>query len=181
MMESSAYVYGTVRGDFGKTFESHEMPTSGIVTTKECGNADLKEIEATDERSKEEDKKESPDDSLKKRPQSPPRETIRNEILNETMGLFSETFDPSPQVPFQERNVRLCIFCQETPSEVIFEPCGHSLVCQRCSTWLCKKFCPRCRMDISKRKKSAPVFRGIALDLAVTPLTFSPYSFMDIS
>ena len=76
---------------------------------------------------------------------------------------------------------RLCIFCQEKASEIIFEPCGHSVICESCASWACRLFCPRCRTRISKRRRSTSLFRGVKLDLGVKPRTFSAYSFMDFS
>ena len=76
---------------------------------------------------------------------------------------------------------RLCVFCQDNPSEIIFEPCGHSVICENCASWACRLFCPRCRTRISKRRRTTSLFRGVKLDLGVKPRTFSAYSFMDFS
>jgi hypothetical protein len=74
---------------------------------------------------------------------------------------------------------RLCIFCQEQNAGIIFEPCGHCVICEVCASWACRHFCPRCRTLISKRRRSTSLFRGVKLDLALKPKTFSAYSFMD--
>jgi hypothetical protein len=73
----------------------------------------------------------------------------------------------------------LCIFCQEQNAGIIFEPCGHCVICEGCASWACRHFCPRCRTLISTRRRSTSLFRGVKLDLALKPKTFSAYSFMD--
>jgi hypothetical protein len=121
-------------------------------------------------------------------PREPPRRLIpighlqrpgsprRDYILTETLGLFSNAFTERP-----DRNPnRKCIFCQDTPSEIIFEPCGHSVVCKKCATWACSKYCPKCRADILTRKLGTSIDRDVKLDLARRPQTFSPYQFMDL-
>lgn len=46
-----------------------------------------------------------------------------------------------------------CILCQRLSRKIIFEPCGHILLCVRCSKWACPEFCPHCRMQILKRRQ----------------------------
>ena len=46
-----------------------------------------------------------------------------------------------------------CILCQRLSRKIIFEPCGHILLCVRCSKWACPEFCPHCRMQILKLRQ----------------------------
>jgi hypothetical protein len=106
------------------------------------------------------------------RPGSPRRDNI----LTETLELFSDAFTQRPE----RHPSRKCIFCQDTPAEIIFEPCGHSVVCKKCATWACSKYCPKCHGDIATRKLGTSIFRSVKLDLTRRPQIFSPYQFMDL-
>jgi hypothetical protein len=106
------------------------------------------------------------------RPGSPRRDNI----LTETLGLFSNAFTERPE----RHPNRKCIFCQDTPAEIVFEPCGHSVVCKKCATWACSKYCPKCNADIATRKLGITIFRDVKVDLTCRPQTFSPYQFMDL-
>ena len=100
----------------------------------------------------------------------------RDDILTATLGLFSDAFTQRPE----RHPNRKCIFCQDSPAEIIFEPCGHSVVCKKCATWACWKYCPKCHAGIVTRKLGKSIFRNVKLDLTRRPQTFSPYQFMDL-
>jgi hypothetical protein len=196
--EPSTYVYGSNPQDSEKIVESHEERMErwnnpmapGIVheDTQAIGTLGLQPDAVIDQI--------DPPPPPAKRPPSP-RETVveetledpaaerppspRETVLRKTLDLFGNTFEHTPQSGFDIKAAKLCVFCQETSPGIIFEPCGHCLVCESCARWSCRTFCPRCRCVISKRKRSTSMFRGTKLDLALKPLTFAPHTFMDIS
>ena len=183
--ESRVYIYGSHRDDY----DNKESVPTDIVTTHGTAHvtthtpaSNIREWKddaatpATPGRKKTKDKKDTPDGSAKEKRVR----NLRKKIIGNTLSFFSESFEEPAQLPFLEES-RRCIFCQQTNAAVLFEPCGHSVVCEACATWSCKTFCPRCRMAIHVRKKSLSEFRGLKIDLGKKPMVFSAYSFMDIS
>jgi hypothetical protein len=193
--ESSAYVFGSSAQDFEKIIETHEQRMErwrNLLARGHRGDTDTDTDTDTCLKQKQDGvlvqaalSKSKKEKVINEEAESKPKEeklmSPRKKILHETLECFGTSFKPSPQGPFNGESTRLCIFCQESSSAIIFEPCGHCLVCETCAAWSCRKFCPCCRCAISKRKRSTSIFRGMKLDLALKPLTFSPYSFMDIS
>jgi hypothetical protein len=66
---------------------------------------------------------------------------------------------------------KICIICQTSPPQVVFEPCYHCILCARCAQKSCHNFCPRCRTPISSRVQ--PTYARV-----VRPRIYSAYSFM---
>jgi len=48
-----------------------------------------------------------------------------------------------------DKDVLLCVVCEESPREVCFDPCGHAATCQEHSN---QPFCPICRSSITAKK-----------------------------
>jgi hypothetical protein len=202
--EPSTYVYGSSTKDFEKIVESHEErmerwnnPTAPGIVHEETQAIETETLGLQPDAVI--DQIDPPPPPPAKRPPSPPRETVlrqktlddpppakrppspRETVLRETLDLFGNHFEHTPRSGFDIKAARLCIFCQETSPGIIFEPCGHCIICESCANWSSRTFCPRCRCVISKRKRSTSMFRGTKLDLALKPLTFAPHTFMDIS
>jgi len=69
-------------------------------------------------------------------------------------------------------NGDMCVICQETKAQIVFEPCQHCLICAQCfKNGLCHKFCPSCRTNILST--SQPAFLKL-----VRPRIFSAHLFM---
>lgn len=187
--ESSVYVFGSSPQDFEEIIETHEQRMErwrNLLARGHRGDTDTclkqKQDDAVVQAALPKKKKvKVRNQEAESNPKEEKLMSPRQKLLHETLECFGTSFKPSPQGPFDGESTRLCIFCQESSSEIIFEPCGHCLVCETCAAWSCRKFCPCCRCAISKRKRSTSIFRGIKVDLALKPLVFSPYSFMDIS
>lgn len=66
----------------------------------------------------------------------------------------------------------LCIICQDTRAEMVFEPCKHAVLCETCfSKGFCKKFCPTCRTPLLSTTKPMKI-------RFVRPRVFSAYSIL---
>jgi len=64
----------------------------------------------------------------------------------------------------------LCIICQDTRAEIVFDPCKHAVLCETCfSKGFCKKFCPTCRTPLLSTTKPMKI-------RIVRPRVFSAYS-----
>mmetsp|Transcript_13338 Transcript_13338/g.21881 ORF Transcript_13338/g.21881 Transcript_13338/m.21881 type:complete len:96 (-) Transcript_13338:129-416(-) len=49
-----------------------------------------------------------------------------------------------------QRSARLCIVCMEKECAFAFLPCGHYVLCEKCSND-CKTSCPKCRAVVQER------------------------------
>ena len=76
-----------------------------------------------------------------------------------------------PQQQPEDEVQTMCIFCQEKPARIVFEPCQHCVMCLDCSEQGAKKFCPLCRTPIVTRVE--PTYVRL-----VRPRIYSAYSFM---
>ena len=161
----SAYVYGSFYQDFQNVSESHErrMTRWSELMTRVDFDIDSTVGHTSEDALKGLIGEKAKNDLSRERPQSP-----RERLLKETLTFFSESFEELPDLAFNEETRRLCIFCQQVPSEITFEPCGHSMICQTCANQTCHHFCPRCRLPIFRRTRGT-----------LKPLAFSSNLFMD--
>jgi len=72
--------------------------------------------------------------------------------------------------PSKKMTDNVCIICQMHSPQVVFQPCSHMVLCQKCAKEHCSSFCPVCRCPIQKRKISLkhPTF--------IRPRIFSYYA-----
>jgi len=86
-------------------------------------------------------------------------------------GAFPNHHHHTQQQQPEDEVQTLCIFCQEKPARIVFEPCQHCVMCMDCSEEGAKKFCPLCRTPIVTRVE--PTYVRL-----VRPRIYSAYSFM---
>jgi len=56
----------------------------------------------------------------------------------------------------KEENGGMCVVCQESRADVVFEPCQHCVVCAKCfQKGLCTKFCPSCCLKVHSTNQSS--------------------------
>jgi len=71
---------------------------------------------------------------------------------------------------FNVEHQGMCIFCQDDQACIVFQPCQHSVLCERCFlNGRCRKFCPACRTTLVSTSKPEKV-------KLVRPRIFSAYA-----
>ena len=172
-IESTAYEYGSHQSDYEQIQETHEERLARWKHLQDHPNQVDRGKVALANNTGDDDKGVKDMDESKKA-----KDSQQDIILRETLALFgTRLFDPNP-TPLSEGR-KMCVFCQTSRAEIMFEPCGHCVVCEKCAACTCQVFCPKCRTNIKKRKRSVSLFRGVRLDLSIKPRAFAPFQFMD--